>query len=460
MRPSINQLVSTASLMLFRLLGPEPGPDDWERFRDAKVFSSGVTQGLPFERELKTKDVDAYAKVLSSAVVTGSRQCVEEFGARLFTGTWGSNLMHLLKKGLLKVEESDSSILSLQPKDAEIDRAVFTEPSLNAMAQQGIRAMLEPYLKVWGITLDDQTGNRKLARVASVRGFSPDGFATIDLVSASDTNLTVLVKRLLPAGWFRICDAARTHYITVDGEVLETPMFTSMGNAFTFPVECLVFAALTKAAISMCTCTDPRFRVYGDDIIVPLSAAALLIEGLEFCGFHVNVEKSFLVGFFRESCGGDYIGGSDVRPVYLKGDISLSTEIYSLFNRIQAKDPAHPVLNTLIGLVRDPCIGPAIGPDGGETGHFVAPVFVLRKIPQATVRWDNSLQSYRYSYRSLTPSSRRRRRVDPMARLLATIAGMPGEKHDLRDTVRYRECVRVTTTPFVAAPTAPLWYSY
>jgi hypothetical protein len=443
---------------IFRLLGPEPGPDDWETFDSAKVFSAGVTQGLRrFSKKVPQKDTNAYAKVGPEQKLTSSRDCLVMFGPRLMGGSYGSYLAEVHRNGGLKLEECNHSAIATQPKDASIDRVIATEPLLNAMAQQGICAMLIPYLRKWGIHLTKQEANALLALEASLRGFRIDGFSTVDLTSASDTVLGVLVKYLIPRGWYKLLDAARTQAIKIGGnDPVQTEMFSTMGNGFTFPLQCLIFGSLTRAAIRMSECADRRYRVYGDDIIVPTSATMLLLEGLKWCGFIPNWDKSYVVGWFRESCGADYASGHDVRPVYLKGSLGLRTERHLLFNRLQAKDPGHPVLDVILTSEKEPLIGPAIGPTGGESTHYCAPIFVLRE--RGMLRWNQAVHAYDVTYVCMIPYSRKRRRDDNVRRLLATLAGSAGERHDIRDTVRYRIGVRTTTTPFVTAPTSPIWY--
>lgn len=457
MRPLIRMILSEAQMDIFRLLGNCPNEEDWDIFDSAKVFSVGVTQGLNRYGKGPVKDTNAYAKVGPEQQFTASRDCLTTFGPRLLGGSYGTHLHDLVRKGQVKLVETDASNISVQPKDASIDRVIATEPLLNGMAQQGLSAMLAGRLRLWGVTLTNQERNRDLARTASERGFRFDGFSTIDLVSASDTVLTVLIKHLLPPLWFDLLDAARTKACLVGKDRLQTAMFSTMGNAFTFPVQCLVFSALTRACIRWCWAGDTRYRVYGDDIICPTTATLLLLEVLRFCGFIPNVTKTFVVGHFRESCGGDWLNGHDVRPVFLKESLNQKTGRYSLFNRLQAKDPGHPVLDLILSSERNPHIGPAIGPKGGEVTHFVAPIHVLRE--RGMLRWNSSVHAYEVIYTCLVPRSRKRFRSDDKRRLLAAIAGSPGERHDIRDTVTYREGVRVTTTPFVAAPTSPAWYN-
>jgi hypothetical protein len=93
-----------------------------------------------------------------------------------------------------------------------------------------------------------------------------------------------------------------------------------MGNGTTFVIESLLFTALTYAASIATFGAYQRdsIAVYGDDIICPESMAPLVRDYLEYCGFSLNSDKSFLEGPVKESCGTDWILGRMVRPVFLK----------------------------------------------------------------------------------------------------------------------------------------------
>jgi len=54
--------------------------------------------------------------------------------------------------------------------------------------------------------------------------------------------------------------------------------------------------------------------VTGDDTIVPSSCYKDVAKALEAVSLKVNLGKSFVHGFFRESCGGDFFMGHDVTP--------------------------------------------------------------------------------------------------------------------------------------------------
>jgi len=216
------------------------------------------------------------------------------------------------------------------PKTSKTDRTICVEPSLNALGQKGIGSYMKKRLELYGVDLRDQSVNQRLALEGSIRG----NYATVDLSSASDTVSYALVMSLLPSGWFDLLDHFRSEKVEFEGEVVELEKFSSMGNAYTFELESLIFYSL---ALAVCDSLDLVGKpiivegrlsrgfpvtVYGDDIIVPVGAYALLEEVLTWCGFELNSKKSFCYGPFRESCGADWFLGMDVRPWYLKTEIS------------------------------------------------------------------------------------------------------------------------------------------
>lgn len=486
----MHRVFERARLELFRLLGPGPSEDDWESFDRGKIMSGGSVQGLvnqPYGR-----DVDPYVKLDTQNTITASSECLKEFGSDLINGPYRAFLVKSLEEGDLKIQECDFSKVVTVPKDAVIDRVIAIEPSINLMAQHGMAAMLGRYCSKWGITLHAQQYNQKLALKASELGFHPDGFATLDLSSASDSITVEFVERMIPVGWRVLLDAARTKYVKVEGsdELLLSLSYSTMGNAFTFPLQCLLFEALTRASLIETSSYDyvnvgkndekravlKEHQVYGDDIIVPLSAAGPLMEVLNFCGFELNQEKSFITGFFRESCGGDYLGGIDVKPAYLRGDISYPTERYRLFNAVQRLDSDHSILDELYNSfpVHKRCIGPALGPyivgdpgnseyesHGVSTSHIEAPVWWLlrnKAKSRVSIHWDNNLQSYKVRWTGLFPRSRKVKRHDSERRYLCCLAGSYGLDHSVRGTVEYRPHVRWTSTPWIAMISWGGWY--
>jgi hypothetical protein len=204
------------------------------------------------------------------------------------------------------------------------------EPSINLFYQLGYGGVLRRRLLDAGINLrDGQMIHRQVACDASKEGT----FATLDLKNASDSISRRLVELLLPRRWFEVLDDLRSPTTLVNNKVVVLEKFSSMGNGFTFELETLIF-------LGLCLALDPAHKagenvfVYGDDIIVPTESSKGVIAALEFFGLTINREKSFTDGLFRESCGGDYFNGEDVRPHFLKESPNEPQQLISLANGI------------------------------------------------------------------------------------------------------------------------------
>ena len=205
------------------------------------------------------------------------------------------------------------NVMFTVPKTSQIDRCAAKEPDYNMFVQKAIGDYFRNRLKRKGINLNDQTLNQRLARQGSLY----NDLATIDLSSASDSISTQLVLLLLPEEWFNLLDDVRSKITYIDGQPHVNFMFSSMGNAFTFELESLIFWALTRACAFL-THTRGKISVYGDDIICPVGLKDAVLSTFEFCGFRINLKKSFFEGTFRESCGKHWDKGVDVTPFYVK----------------------------------------------------------------------------------------------------------------------------------------------
>lgn len=206
----------------------------------------------------------------------------------------------------------DANKLGFVEKTVEVHRTIAVEPLLNSFLQKGIDLYMRQRLKLVGIDLSDQSRNALLAMRGSKAWQSQNPWVTIDLSNASGSIAFWLVKLLPPADWFEYLDICRSSGFldpeAPDKRYVEYESFCSMGNGFCFPLESMIFAAFCVAA----GCDD--FAVYGDDIIVRRERALYLIELLKYFGFSTNVDKTFVTGPFRESCGSDFFAGEDVRP--------------------------------------------------------------------------------------------------------------------------------------------------
>ena len=202
------------------------------------------------------------------------------------------------------------------PKDATKHRGICVGPSMNVTYQLCVGSFIRSRLSKHGIDLTyGQSLHQRLAELASMTL----DLATIDLSSASDTVASSLVELVLPGDWFDLLDALRCKYTLIDKSWRKLEKFSAMGNGYTFELETLLFYTL---ALTVGECLNVHLntvKVYGDDIIVDTSIAKELVTALRFFGFIPNSRKTFIDGTpFRESCGGDYYRGHNVRSYYLE----------------------------------------------------------------------------------------------------------------------------------------------
>jgi hypothetical protein len=223
----------------------------------------------------------------------------------------------------------DHSKFAVVPKNAKTDRAIGVEPRWNIYVQKGIGEYMAKRLAMFGQDIRNQVRNQRAAQRAL-----KDGLATIDLSSASDTIGKNLVLDLLPEDWFDVLAKARTSHTIVDGRKVVLEKFSAMGNGYTFPLETLIFFALSEGVVATGSGRLQDIEVYGDDIIIPSQDVDALTEVFTFCGFTLNSEKSYSSGLFFESCGSDYFCGKNVRPVYLKESITHVEGAFRLANQI------------------------------------------------------------------------------------------------------------------------------
>jgi hypothetical protein len=227
----------------------------------------------------------------------------------------------------LERQTSGVAKVVLVPKDSRGPRLISCEPLEYQWIQQGLGRKLVDHLESFWMTrgqinFTNQEVNRSLALQSSITG----EYATLDLKEASDRVSTELVQRLFMHNeqMLRSLLATRTTATKLpSGEEITLKKFAPMGSALCFPVEALVFWAISVAAIAR------RFRlqrqevgrrvfVYGDDIIVPVEWASTVADGLELVRLKVNKSKSCATGNFRESCGMDAFKGTCVTPVRVK----------------------------------------------------------------------------------------------------------------------------------------------
>lgn len=174
----------------------------------------------------------------------------------------------------------------------------------------------------------------------------------------------------------------RSTHAIAEGELTELHMMATMGNAFCFPLQTVIFASVVAAAYRVIGLPldkggietqmvrnvetgeiegiiprryPPNWGVFGDDIVVLEEAFGTVVRVLTGLGFFPNTEKSFSKkdGSFRESCGADYYHGVNVRGVYVK-NLRTPKDWYVLINNLTDWSARHGFLliNTMAWLLQ------------------------------------------------------------------------------------------------------------
>lgn len=224
--------------------------------------------------------------------------------------------------------ESASRLLAV-PKTSKGPRLIAAEPTSHQWCQQLILRFLTGQCRsLFGgdfVDFKDQSKSGDLVLQASL----DRELATVDLSDASDRLSCWTVERIFrrnPSILIAL-HAARTRYIR--DEISDVPNFLSLrkfasqGTATTFPVMTLVMLCIALGASlgdeevtwENIRKLRTRVRIYGDDIILPRYGYARLVRAMELLELKVNVDKSFVDGHFRESCGVDGFLGYDITPV-------------------------------------------------------------------------------------------------------------------------------------------------
>ena len=258
--------------------------------------------------------------------------------------------------------------LEFVPKNYKTDRAICIEPTINGMVQKGIGTCMKQKLLRAGVNLYDQAINKGRASKGSRDG----SLCTIDLERASDSVSYMLVMELLPLPWFELLDSVRTPVVQYrkGATVFELEKFSSMGNGYTFELESLIFYSL---AYGIAHHFDIPFdlTVYGDDIVTTTALFERISQFYPEFGFNLNLTKSFATGPFRESCGGDYVFGVDVRPYYLKDRFSFH-RVICFYNFLERKPWFDPQELLRVELKKSlPKKFLLYGPDGYGDGHLI-----------------------------------------------------------------------------------------
>lgn len=176
------------------------------------------------------------------------------------------------------------------------------------------------------IQFDDQTVQHS---------FLKDGYATIDLSSASDRVYRSVIEAVWPDFMTYFNHLLPTTVSTDKGRIINLTCIGTQGFPLTFSVMAILCGAITTAL----KLTNEPSGNYGDDIALSEKDFAEVYNGLQSLGLVINTSKSHVSSKgFVESCGVDMRirkGYSTVvTPIHLRGvqDVDVIQFFYQLCN--------------------------------------------------------------------------------------------------------------------------------
>jgi hypothetical protein len=426
--PCIWQVVlDRAASYVARVLGPYDG----EKHRSLCRFGKKASVGVPAR--------SACEAARWEIPLTGSREQISWFDAEMrdidcVQDYWRHQSDSDPSRSIY--QETSSLTLALVPKTFKSLRAIMPNTTIGSYMSYGLGEMIRLRLKRKGYNIKTlQQRHRVLAQQASLDG----NLTTADLSSASDSITVALVHRLFPPDWFDILSQSRIGTVMLpNGHQVESKTFCTMGIGYTFPLQTLVFLSLLKAIQSFMVdkAGCQTISVYGDDMIYPSTMHPFVLQVFEKVGFVINVDKTFHDGHFRESCGGDYFRGVDVRPFQPQnGSASVGPKtyeaiLYKFVNTLLARWSEYEIGETLKYLTSEievvtgkAKLVPVDYPDdsGIKCSTMPNPWFFLRK---AALSMPKSVGHglYRFSFLRLVPDEREETRHGPY--LWAALRGL------------------------------------
>lgn len=300
------------------------------------------------------------------------------------------------------------------PKKFNIKRSIMPNTRVGTFYTLGIGKVIERRLVEEGLNIKRLQGlHQRLAQ----RYSKTRTHVTADLSAASDSFTWELIARLVPRKWLHILEKGRLTNVTVSGKNYKLESFMTMGIGFTFPLQTLLFYSIIKAIMEL-SGVQGRVSVYGDDLIYPKKVHRFVSQIFTDIGFLLNDDKTFVHHEFRESCGGDYYCGLDVRPYQPEGEFQMLSPkpfavlVYKTINGLLRRwEPEE--IPTALNFLKTEVIG-AIG-----TLHQVPPSFPDHSgVRVSSPNWDspwyqpwqrvsrNGNKSYCFSFLSIQPRDR------------------------------------------------------
>lgn len=316
----------------------------------------------------------------------------------------------------------DELLATLVDKTWKSFRFIVPNTTIGTLQSSGMGRLLEDCLRRSGYDISAlQPIHNRLAAEGSRTG----QLVTADQSSASDNITCTLVRMLFEQRWADALFAGRIGKVKIDGTALDLATFSTMGNGVTFPLQTLVFLGLLKGVEDVLGLKNQTISVFGDDMIYPLTMHETVLTVFGELGLLINADKTFSTGDFRESCGGDYYRGYDVRPALMsrsdwKGNMAKSGRayqayLYKLINALKKRWSDDEIPSTLAYLLdqvrlagqKEPLLVPYDYPDTAGVHSSLADIknhSLTRTVRGST--GDFHPGSYHFSYLGFEPRRR------------------------------------------------------
>lgn len=388
------------------------GPFNMDELLEKVEFGKRANYGVPYAKSY----LDEKVRTLS-----GSKEHCDWF-VNTYLPT-----DDILRDAIASVQKAGASVVSDRPhllvtstltatavpKSFKIDRIITPNTVIGAMHSAALGTLIEERLKEAGLNIRKlQERQKELAQSASRHR----QLVTADLSDASNCFTHEMVNRLIPRRWYTELKRGMIRHVKVGDRTIQMTSFMAMGIGYTFPLETLMFYGVLKALAELCNVSG-RISVYGDDLIYPRKLHPYVVRMFPKIGFHLNIDKTFCNDNFRESCGGDYYHGVDVRPYQPEqvGKVMSRMEylvfLYKTLNGLCRRwDPCeipssvHYLIREIVNVGGRVMLVPPGFPDtaGFKTSETRLPWYV----PFTGPRWDVKSQSLAFPYISTTKSDR------------------------------------------------------
>lgn len=217
----------------------------------------------------------------------------------------------------------------------------------------GIKGYVEDCLKAYGLDIKRAESYHK---ILAKRFSLTRSHVTGDLSSASDSLTSELLNSILPRQLYTDVRRTFVRRLKIKCKAGTRRIYTAsilpMGNAATFPLETLIFYCLIRAIGSLLRIKG-TYSVYGDDLIYPTRIHKYVVGVFDDLGLRFNLDKTCVNSNFRESCGGDYYHGCDVRPFLFPeqpmsgGRLRQQQYLYKLLNTLLARWSEYEIPDTV-----------------------------------------------------------------------------------------------------------------